>query len=168
MKQSPLVWERRKGLTWITPYLSIKSRGRLHLNNSLPICQSKAGPDDLNHCLLVNQKQGLTCLESFPTCQSKAGPDLTGITPYLSIKSKAWLDLNHSLLVSQKGQLHSYQCVQYCGVSRQWHCCLCHTALGSASYVQTLMRVAPHGSCTDTDGKRVLHWKLTLCILVTF
>ena len=120
MNQSPLVWERRKGLTWITPYLSIKSRARLHLNNSLPVCQSKAGPDltwitpylsiknrawlVLNHSLLVNQKQGLTWLESLPTCQSKAGPDLTWITPYLSIKSRAWLDLNHSLLFNQKGQ----------------------------------------------------------------
>ena len=74
--------------TWITAYLSIKSRAGLVLN----------------HSLLVSQKQGLTWLESLPTCQSKARPDLTWITPYLSIKSRAWPEMNPSLLFNQKGQ----------------------------------------------------------------
>ena len=42
---------------------------------------------------------------------------------------------------------HSYQCVQYSRVFKQWYNCQC---LGFLTYTQMLMHAIAHGGCTDT------------------
>ena len=48
---------------------------------------------------------------------------------------------------------HSYQCVQYFSVSRQWYSCQC---LGFLTCTQMLMHAVAHGGCTDTVRESAL------------
>ena len=58
---------------------------------------------------------------------------------------------------------HSYQCVQYFPVSKQWYGCQC---LGFLTRAQMLMHAIVHGGCTDTVRQSALeanskHWFTT-------
>ena len=48
---------------------------------------------------------------------------------------------------------HSYQCVQYFSMSKQWYGCQC---LGFLTCTQMLMQTIAHGGCTDTARESAL------------
>ena len=66
----------------------------------------------------------------------------------------------------KSGATHSYQCVQYYCVSKQWYGC---QRLGFLTCAQMLIHAMAHWGCVDTDCTlglcghcKSLHWKWTL------
>ena len=105
----------------------------------------KGAPKHCRHELVQNDAShilnDLSCLKKKKNCISLSRAGCTGHLTWVKHSSR------------KSSATHSYQCVQYFPVSKDWSDCQC---LGFLTCTQMLMHAIAHGGCTDTVRESAL------------